>query len=79
MRVPDLCAIPCFKEKLVARLRAEMPSGDQLEEAQVGKRAADNRQWIAAAALEEAKTWAFDSPRRSAEEADLLQQGRASV
>ncbi len=34
-RVPDLCAIPCFKERLVARLRGEMPSDEKLEEAQI--------------------------------------------
>lgn len=32
---PDLCAVPCFKEKLVARLRHTMPTEDELEEAQV--------------------------------------------
>ncbi len=31
----DLCAIPCFKEKLVARLRAAMPDDEQLEEARI--------------------------------------------
>lgn len=31
----DLCDVPCFKEALVSRLRAEMPSDDELEEARV--------------------------------------------
>lgn len=31
----DLCAIPCFKEKLVTRLRAAMPDDEQLEEARI--------------------------------------------
>lgn len=29
----DLCNVPCFKEKLVARLRAELPADDALEDA----------------------------------------------
>lgn len=29
----DLCSVPCFKEELVTRLRAEMPSDDSLDEA----------------------------------------------
>jgi DNA-binding transcriptional ArsR family regulator len=29
----DLCTVPCFKTKLVARLRASMPSDEQLEDA----------------------------------------------
>lgn len=31
----DLCDVPCFKEDLVARLRATMPGDDALEEARV--------------------------------------------
>ena len=31
----DLCNVPCFKEGLVARLRAAMPEDDRLEEARV--------------------------------------------
>lgn len=31
----DLCDVPCFKEDLVVRLRKEMPSDDELEEARV--------------------------------------------
>lgn len=31
----DLCNVPCFKEDLVARLRATMPEDDRLEEARV--------------------------------------------
>ena len=31
----DLCAIPCFKEKLVARLRQKMATDDELEKAQI--------------------------------------------
>lgn len=33
--VTDECAIPCFKEKLVTRLRRAMPSDDALDELQV--------------------------------------------
>jgi DNA-binding transcriptional ArsR family regulator len=29
----DLCNVPCFKEDLVARMRADMPSDDALEDA----------------------------------------------
>jgi DNA-binding transcriptional ArsR family regulator len=29
----DLCNVPCFKEELVARLRAELPADDTLEDA----------------------------------------------
>lgn len=29
----DLCNVPCFKEDVVARLRAELPSDDALEDA----------------------------------------------
>ena len=31
----DLCDVPCFKEKLVARLRRAMPSDDALDELQI--------------------------------------------
>lgn len=31
----DLCSVPCFKEDVVRRLRAGMPSDDQLEEIRV--------------------------------------------
>ncbi len=31
----DLCNVPCFKEELVARLRAEMPTAAALDEARV--------------------------------------------
>ena len=31
----DLCKVPCFKEGLVAQLKAEMPSDEALEEARV--------------------------------------------
>lgn len=31
----DLCDVPCFKEELVARLRATMPEEEALEEARV--------------------------------------------
>lgn len=31
----DLCDVPCFKEDLVARLRATMPQDEELEEARV--------------------------------------------
>ena len=31
----DLCQVPCFKEDLVRRLRAEMPGDEQLEEIRV--------------------------------------------
>lgn len=31
----DLCNVPCFKEAVVRRLRAEMPSDDRLEEIRV--------------------------------------------
>jgi DNA-binding transcriptional ArsR family regulator len=31
----DTCAIPCFKHELVARLRAEMPPDEELEDARV--------------------------------------------
>ena len=31
----DLCAVPCFKEDLVAELRAAMPTDDQLEETRI--------------------------------------------
>ncbi len=31
----DLCHVPCFKEDLVRRLRAEMPGDEQLEEIRV--------------------------------------------
>ncbi len=31
----DLCSVPCFKEDLVLRLRAEMPADEQLEEIRV--------------------------------------------
>ncbi len=31
----DTCAVPCFQNELVARLRSEMPSDDELEEARL--------------------------------------------
>lgn len=31
----DLCNVPCFNQDLVARLRAAMPSDEQIEEARV--------------------------------------------
>lgn len=31
----DVCDVPCFKEKLVARLRRAMPSDDALEDLQI--------------------------------------------
>lgn len=32
---PGCCNLPCFKEDVVARLRAKMPADDDLEEARV--------------------------------------------
>ncbi len=32
---PELCDVPCFKEKLVARLQRQMPSDEAVEEARV--------------------------------------------
>lgn len=32
---PDLCDVPCFKEDLVARLRASLPADEELEDARV--------------------------------------------
>jgi len=31
----DFCGVPCFKKSLVARVRASLPSDDELEEARV--------------------------------------------
>lgn len=31
----DACSVPCFHKELVARLRAEMPSDEELEDARV--------------------------------------------
>ncbi len=31
----ELCSVPCFKAKLVARLQAAMPGDDEVEEARV--------------------------------------------
>lgn len=31
----DLCNVPCFKQDLVARLRAAMPQGEEIEDARV--------------------------------------------
>jgi ArsR family transcriptional regulator, lead/cadmium/zinc/bismuth-responsive transcriptional repressor len=34
-RNDDLCGFPCFKKELVARVRASLPSDDELEDARV--------------------------------------------